>query len=72
MKKGLCAGVRFVIPESTDRTKEDSMPKGPRGEKRPQSEVQAAVMVGKIATRQIKETQTRRLFTLKYQDKKTG
>ena len=53
------------------------MPKGPQGQKRPQSEVQAAVMVGKIATGQIKEPQTRRLFTLttrkgKATDRRTG
>ncbi len=44
------------------------MPEGPRGEKRPQSEVQAAVMVGKIATGQIKEPQTRRMATIRYAD----
>ncbi len=42
------------------------MPRGPQGQHRPQSEVQAAVMVGKIATSQIKEPQMRRLFVLEY------
>ncbi len=42
------------------------MPRGPRGQQRPQSEVSAAVMVGKIATGQIVEPQTRRLFVLEY------
>ncbi len=44
------------------------MPKGPQGQKRPQGEVQAAVMVGKIATGQIKEPQTRRMATIRYAD----
>ena len=48
------------------------MPKGPEGQQRPQSEVQAAVMVGKIATRQLKELQTRQLFTVQYGGKSVG
>ena len=42
------------------------MPKGPDGQQRPTSEVSAAVIVGKIATRQITEPQTRRLTVLEY------
>lgn len=48
------------------------MPRGPQGQKRPTSEVQAAVMVGKIATGQIEEPQKRRLFILDYGCHPTG
>jgi hypothetical protein len=36
------------------------MPRGPRGEKRPADVIGAAVMVGKIATGEIEEKQSRR------------
>lgn len=35
------------------------MPKGPNGEKRPKDTVSAAIMVGRIATREIKDTKER-------------
>lgn len=43
------------------------MPVGSQGQKRPQGETQAAVMVGKIATGQITEPQTRRLFAVQHE-----
>ena len=47
---------RAGVPSPAGR--EDEMPRGPHGEKRPQGDVEAAVMVGKIATGEIEEELT--------------